>query len=137
MACDCGKCGGKITGLAHIGIMVKDMEASIRFYRDVLGFELTEQAQVGASKLAFLNIGTCLLELVQAADYAPRPTGVVDHIAIEVTDIENLVCQLTEHRIAFLSDSIATLASLQGGVKNIFFTGPDGERLEFFEHLSK
>ena len=30
---------GKVTGLAHIGVMVKDLEVSRKFYVEKLGFE--------------------------------------------------------------------------------------------------
>jgi lactoylglutathione lyase len=136
MGCRCENCGGKMTGLAHIGVIVKDIDASIKFYSDALGFELTARQSMETAQLAFLNAGSCRIELVQTAAYAPRSAGVVDHIAIEVEDIETLVCKLIEKGIVFLSD-INTTNELLGGIKNVFFTGPDGERLEFFEYISK
>lgn len=136
MKCNCSNCGGEITGLAHIGIRVRDMEASIRFYVDTLGFTLTDTHQAGPTKLAFLNIGTCLIELIQPAQYDERTPGQIDHIAVEVKDIEHLVCRLVEKNVRFLSNEIGTMDTLLGGVKNIFFTGPDGERFEFFEYLT-
>ncbi len=133
MACKCDNCGGKIKGLAHIGIRVSDMDASIRFYTEVLGFELTHRQMLGTTELAFLGIGTCLIELIHPADYKAREAGQIDHIALEVEDIEMLVCRLIEKRVPFLSN-INNAPALLGGVKNIFFTGPDGERIEFFDY---
>ena len=63
---------GRILGLAHIGVRVSDMEASLRFYTEILGFELTHRQKLGTTELAFLNIGTCLLELIHPANYQPR-----------------------------------------------------------------
>jgi len=128
---------GKITGLAHIGIKVKDIDASIRFYTDILGFELTHKQQSGTSVLAFLNIGTCLIELIQSAVYEERTPGQVDHIAVEVKGIEALTASLRARGVRFLSDDIALCPNLLDGVKNIFFVGPDGERFEFFEHYNR
>ena len=128
---------GKITGLAHIGIKVKDMDASLRFYTEVLGFELTHKQQSGTSILAFLNIGTCLLELIQSAVYEERTPGQVDHIAVEVKGIEALVDDLRAKGVHFLADEINVAPGLLDGVKNIFFTGPDGERFEFFEYYNR
>jgi len=126
-----------MTGLAHIGIMVKDIDVSKEFYVDKLGFILTDEVNMdNGVRLAFLNVGTCLLELVQTPDHSPRGAGAVDHVAIEVEDIETLVCKLVEKQINFLTNEIAEVPIL-GGIKNIFFTGPDGERLEFFEYLKK
>ena len=128
---------GKITGLAHIGIKVKDMDASLRFYTEVLGFELTHKQQSGTTILAFLNIGTCLLELIQSAVYEERTPGQVDHIAVEVKGIEALVDDLRAKGVHFLADEINVAPGLLDGVKNIFFTGPDGERFEFFEYYNR
>ncbi len=128
---------GKITGLAHIGIKVKDIDASIKFYTEVLGFELTHKQLSGTSTLAFLNIGTCLIELIQSAVYEERTPGQVDHVAVEVKGIDALVQDLRAKGVHFLSDSVALCPGLLDGVKNIFFTGPDGERFEFFEYINR
>jgi len=137
MACNCDNCGGKIIGLAHIGVRVSDMEKSIKFYTEVLGFELTSQQMLGTTHLAFLNIGTCLIELIHPANFEARVPGQIDHIAMEVEDIEPLVCRLIEKGVPFLSNSINDAKDLLDGVKNIFFTGPDGERFEFFEYYNR
>ena len=137
MGCNCDNCGGKIVGLAHIGVRVSDMDASIRFYTEVLGFELTSRQMLGTTELAFLNIGTCLIELIHPANFEARVPGQIDHIAMEVKDIEMLVCRLIEKRVPFLTNEINTAPTLLDGVKNIFFTGPDGERFEFFEYYNR
>ncbi len=128
---------GKITGLAHIGIKVRDMAASLKFYTEVLGFEKTGEQMFGTSHLAFLNIGTCILELIQGAQYEERTAGQVDHIAVEVKGIETLVEKLKAQGVQFLSDEVNVAPGLLDGVKNIFFVGPDGERFEFFEYYNR
>ena len=128
---------GCILGLAHIGVRVRDMDASIAFYTDVLGFKLTARQTLGTSQLAFLEIGTCLVELIQGARYEPRSAGQVDHIAVEVKGIEALTQSLRDQGVQFLSDEISTVPALLDGVKNIFFLGPDGERFEFFEYYNR
>ena len=124
-----------IKGLAHIGIYVKDMEASLRFYRDQLGFEVTDEARPGAY-LVFCNKGTCLMELIERKNYEERTAGPIDHIAVEVTGIEELVADLREKGVS-IPDDVSTMENLLGGVKNVFFEGPDHERIEFFEYLNR
>ena len=128
---------GTITGLAHIGIRVRDMDASIDFYTRLLGFTLTSQQMLGSSHLAFLERGTCLLELISGAQYEERTAGQVDHIALEVRGIEELTSALRAEGVRFLDDEVSTVPALLDGVKNIFFLGPDGERLEFFEYYNR
>ena len=128
---------GKIIGLAHIGIKVRDMVASLKFYTEVLGFEKTGEQMFGTSHLAFLNAGTCILELIQGAQYEERTAGQVDHVAVEVKGIEALVEKLKAQGVQFLSDEVKVAPGLLDGVKNIFFVGPDGERFEFFEYYNR
>ena len=128
---------GKVTGLAHIGIRVKDMNTSIDFYTSLLGFKLSSQQKLGSSHLAFLDNGTCLLELIQGAQYEERTAGQVDHVALEVKGIEELTQRLRAAGVRFLDEQVSTVPTLLDGVKNIFFLGPDGERLEFFEYYNR
>ena len=137
--CGCGKCGGEITGLAHIGVMTADIKAAVAFYRDILGFEVTDEASLSNGvAIAFLDNKGCLIELVQPAvptdvNNIPK-AGIVDHIAMEVTGIEQLVCRLIDKGVQFKGE-VATMPDLVGGIKNIFFDGPDGVKLEFFEYI--
>ncbi|MGI6239457.1 MAG: VOC family protein [Christensenellales bacterium] len=124
---------GKVTGLAHIGVRVRDVEASKQFYMGLLGFELEEENDLGHVQLAFLKNGNCLIELI-SADVVPEMPGQIDHICMEVEGIDALVADLREKGLAFEGD-VAYAAAIRGGVKNIFFRGPDGERIEFFDYL--
>ena len=124
---------GYIKGLAHIGVFVKNIDASIDFYKR-LGFTLDKQMETTV-KLAFLSAGTCLIELVEKSDIAPRTAGVVDHIAVEVDDIMAAAENAKAQGIAIDTSAISPLPIL-GGIRNVFFNGPDGERLEFFEYCS-
>ena len=121
---------GCIKGLAHIGIYVNDMAASIDFYKR-LGFKLDREEEHSV-KLAFLSAGTCLIELIEKPH--ERTAGIVDHIAIEVSGIEAVVKSANEKGIIIDAAAIQSI-DIMGGIKNVFFNGPDGERLEFFEYL--
>jgi len=123
---------GKITGLAHIGVFVKDIGKSIDFYKR-LGFKLDNEEDIGI-KLAFMSAGTCLIELVEKPD--DRGAGVVDHVAVTVDDIVAAIENAKANGIEIDATTISEVPIL-GGVKNVFFDGPDGERLEFFEYLKK
>jgi len=120
-----------ITGLAHIGVFVKDINKSIDFYKR-LGFCLDNEDQAGnGTRLAFLSAGTCLIELIEVSE--GRTAGVVDHIAMTVDHIEGAVANANANGISIDASLISSVPIL-GGIKNVFFAGPDGERLEFFEY---
>ena len=122
---------GNIKGLAHIGIFVKDIDASIDFYKR-LGFTLDKVENIHI-RLAFLSAGTCLIELVEKKELAARTAGPVDHFAVEVDDIDAAIARAVEKGIEIDASAVSSLGIL-GGIKNVFFEGPDGERIEFFEY---
>ena len=134
MSCNCENCGGRITGLAHVGIFVKDIAVSKAFYTEKLGMEVTHTANNGI-ELAILQIGSMIIELVEKKDDPAREAGPIDHLAFAVEDIETLMCKLIEKGIKFNTDEVQTVPGIFGGIKNLWFDGPDGERLEFFEYL--
>ena len=121
---------GYIKGLAHIGVFVNDIDKSIDFYKR-LGFTLDNEATLDI-RLAFLSAGTCLIELVEIK--GERPAGVVDHICVEVDDIDAAIENAKASGIEIDASKVASIPNLLGGIKNVFFEGPDGERLEYFEY---
>ncbi len=132
-----------LKGLAHIGIFTTDMESTMAFYKDILGMEISYQKDLvrpnGTTKLGFVQAGSLILEFIQPADIdgiQDKKGGIVDHIAIEVKDIEELAGRLMAQGVAFETSDVAEVGDLFNGIKNIFFSGPNGERLEFFEYLA-
>ena len=123
---------GKITGLAHIGIFVKDYEKSVDFYKR-LGFTLDKEEKPSI-RLAFMSAGTCLIELVEKTDIPTRTAGTVDHIAVTVDNIHAAIENAKANGIEIDATTVNEMDIL-GGIKNVFFEGPDGERLEFFEYV--
>lgn len=123
-----------IKGLAHIGIFVSDFDKSIDFYKR-LGFTLDRIENIHI-RLAFLSAGTCLIELVERKDMEARTSGPIDHFAVEVDDIDATIASAKENGINIDASTVKSL-DIMGGVKNVFFEGPDGERIEFFEYISK
>jgi lactoylglutathione lyase len=125
-----------IIGLAHINIKVRNIETSIGFYRDLLGFTLTERCALDDGTLmAFLHAGDCRLELAQPVQSAAYTSGMVDHIGIRVKGIDALVDRLKD-KISFNSP-VNAAPDLLGGIKFVFFNGPDQESIEFFEYLNR
>ena len=120
--------------LAHVGIYVKDMEVSKKFYMEVLGFEFEfETDPAKGVHLCFLKNGTCKIELIEKPEFV-KEDGHIDHLCIKVDDIKEAVENLKKHNVE-ISGEIMTMPQVFNGIKNIFFRGPDGERLEFNEFL--
>lgn len=126
-----------LKGLAHIGIFTADMEKSLDFYCNSLGFELFYSCDLGTTKLRFVRAGSCIVEFIQPEGYAGnRPAdGVIAHIAIEVEDIRTYVANLKAKGVRFNTEDVAVIPALfPTGSTNIFFSGPNGESLELYEY---
>lgn len=131
-----------IEGLAHIGIPVSDMSASIEFYQDILGMEVIHESilhddELGDVKIGFVKKGTLVLEFYEMPVFDDsRKDGFIDHIAIKVKDIESVKDALSEKGISFIEDEIVFGENVfENGSKWILFNGPDNERLELNEVL--
>jgi lactoylglutathione lyase len=122
--------------IEHVGVMVKDMERSIAFYKEVVGLSLkgTMDHPNGVIKLAFLGFeqqGETELELIQGYNDELPAEGKVHHIAFTVDDIEEEWSRIGAITYVKLIDSEIT--TLPNGSRYFFFHGPDGEWIEFFE----
>ncbi len=118
-------------GLAHIGIRAGDPQKCADFYCRRLGFRPYHQAEMGPVRLVFVENGGMVVEFVGIGD---KPEGgAVDHIAIEVQGIEALAEELKAAGVR-MDGPVASAPSLfPNGFKNVFFTGPAGERIELVD----
>jgi lactoylglutathione lyase len=114
-------------GLHHAAVFVSDLERSIAFYRDVFGLSVAERFRFGNEDIAFMHIGSQRLELIHAGGGA-RPTGVVDHVAFEVSDLESVIETLRQHEVRLVDNAPVPVAELNARI--FFCLGPDGERIE-------
>jgi lactoylglutathione lyase len=130
---------GKITGLAHIGVFITDIERSIAYYTEMLDFECYHRVDIedgsGVTRIAFLRNGSCIIELVQKPDAVLKPDGPIDHIAMDVDDIDAAMANLKAKGIEFETDEPVFLPTMFNGVKYALFRGPDGEHLEINQLL--
>lgn len=119
--------------IAHIGIVVKDADKSLEFYTTVLGCKRQESYQDERLRLEFITAGQQTIELIQYKQDAvsERGAGIVDHIAFYVNDLEAEIAKLRQQQVELLLDQ----PKVVGDKKIMFFSGPDGERLELVQKL--
>lgn len=92
-----------LTKINHIGIAVKSLDDSLRFYRENLGMVFAGIEEVAEQKVrvAMLQIGESKIELLEpTADDSPVAKFIekngpgIHHIAYEVEDIEVAIAKL-------------------------------------------
>ncbi|WP_054028039.1 VOC family protein [Bacillus sp. FJAT-28004] len=119
----------------HVGVMVKNIEASITFYTEIIGFELKGRTPHtnGIIELAFLGFSESEeteLELIQGYNDNLPSEGKVHHFAVTVTDVHAEFDRLKQLEVTFIDESITVLPN---GYQYFFVSGPDGERIELFQ----
>lgn len=142
-------------GLHHVGITVRDLDASIRFYHDVLGLPFSNEPSpwfdgedlgraVGVPGAALrqvsLLLGTTTLELLEyrtppsetSAPLASNNLG-ASHVAFLVDDIDQTKAELEAQGISFLSDVNVVDEGVLAGWRWVYFQDPDGYPLELVE----
>ena len=120
-------------GVHHLALICSDVERTIRFYQDVLGFpliELLENRDYKGSNHFFHDIGNGnLLAFFDFPGLGLEPAvealGGVQHIAISVTpeQFEALKGRLDEHGIEYLGPD-------RGITNSVYFRDPDGIQIE-------
>ncbi|MBJ8029450.1 VOC family protein [Bacillus cereus group sp. N21] len=122
--------------IEHVGIMVANLETSLSFYEEVIGLKLIKRMGHPDPnlKLAFLGVEESqetILELIEGYNPSLPAEGKVHHICFKVDSLEDEIERLKKLRVTFLlTEEIETLPD---GTRYIFFSGPDGEWIEFFE----
>ena len=139
-----------ITGMNHTGFVVRDLDASVHFYRDIVGLEIVRTMEREGAPISqvigYENThvkGTILstgdghsLELIQYINPAAseRPTDErnvlgASHLAFNVDDIEKTFERLVSNGARRLNPP----ATMQPGRKACYMQDPDGNWIELIE----
>lgn len=95
----------KVLKVDHIGIAVKDLDETLKFYTEALGLEVqgTETVEEQKVKVAFLPVGDTEVELLEStspdgpiARYIDKKGEGVQHVAFRVENIEEAIAHMKE-----------------------------------------
>lgn len=143
----------------HMGFSVTDIERAIAFYGDALGLQLRHrqiQENAYTNQLvgypdASLNVAQFtipggpphrsghVLELIEYVRPTVQPVPTENarvgtpHLALEVTDIDELRPKLEAAGATFLSDPVAIATGINRGGRAVYLRDPDGITLELVE----
>ncbi len=97
----------------HIGIAVKNLDETMKFYTDVLGLELhgTEVVEEQSVKVAFLPVGDTEIELLEStspdgpiAKFIEKNGEGMQHIAFKVDNIEEAIAYMQEKGMRMIDE---------------------------------
>lgn len=99
--------------IAHIGIAVKSIDATLPFYTEQLGLTLLGMEEVPSEqvKVAFLEIGESRIELLEPlsaespiAKFMEKRGEGIHHLAFEVDNVEERLERLKENGIPLIHE---------------------------------
>ena len=125
-------------GLGHFGFCAHDKEATIKFYTEVMGFEVITDNEISYGRNAsyFLRRGNLVLEFFIDPDNERNFDGPVDHLSFLVDDLDAAIAELKTKGVQFDSDEIHFDPDLyERGERFVMFRGPSGERLQLEQIL--
>ena len=125
----------QLNGIQHIGIPTNNIEATVHFY-EKMGFEtalrtLNEEA---GEKVAFLKLGSLVIETYENKA-AKMKAGAIDHVAIDVKDIERVYEMIDREGMNTTNDIIHFLPFWENGVRFFTIDGPNKEKIEYSQYL--
>jgi catechol 2,3-dioxygenase-like lactoylglutathione lyase family enzyme len=119
-------------GMDHVALKVTDMDASLRFYRDVLKMELLHASEPNerGGRAATLQAGGQKLDLFSRPDFVSadkdKPIG-MDHLCmvVEAVSVEELMGHLAEAGVEIFWAPV-----VRHGSTSVYVYDPDGVHVE-------
>ena len=99
--------------LDHVGIAVSDLQASLAFFKDVLGLHVESSEEVASQRVraTFVNTGQSTLEMLEAtapdspiAKFVEKRGAGMHHVALRVDDIEAARAHLRARGIRLIDE---------------------------------
>ena len=126
----------EVLGLDHVVLRVADIEASLDWYRRVLGCTLERQME--SFGLYQLRLGTNLIDLVPVASKAGRPGGGapgrtkrnMDHFAVRLAAFDETKLRRYLKRRGIDAGETARRYGADGHGPSLYLTDPDGNTVE-------
>ncbi len=92
----------------HVGLKAASSDASVQFYRDILGLEVIDRVEIWGKQFVFVGNDTISIEIEQAnpGDTQADPSAMtgLNHFSLVVKDIHALVEQARKKGACVLMD---------------------------------
>jgi catechol 2,3-dioxygenase-like lactoylglutathione lyase family enzyme len=122
-----------VASIDHVHIHASDPAKTIEFYQSFFGARVIQEFESLGRKLTIMSLGEksklSILHIPPAVEKPKPEMASIDHIGIEVENIEELIDRLKEKGVSFPVD----LTQSSTGAKIAFCLGPDNVYLELIE----
>ena len=116
----------------HTAILVKDLEAQVAFFRDVVGLPVL---RYGGDPNRPVSAWLPALQLMRAEDKDISVKGVFDHVGIAVTNIEEIMASLAANNVR-IDTPLTDRSTPAQRLRLAFFFDPEGNKIELTDRVS-
>ena len=113
---------------SHIGLYVTDMASMVRFYTEVLGFSVTDQARIRENDVVFLSRSPDEHhQIVLVPGRVPQSPSTINQISFRViafAELRRVHAQLVGLGVSGINPTN------HGGSWSVYFLDPEGNRIE-------
>ena len=124
--------------IMHVGFLVRDLDAAMKFYRDLLGFQEFWRGSSNGTELSWVNMrvpdGDDYVEfMLYKGSPSAQERGVKNHLALEVPQLEKAAAELESRpaRKSYSREIKVQIGKNRKRQANLF--DPDGTRVELME----
>lgn len=119
--------------MGHIGLATNDIDNDVKWYVDVLGFEVAGKFYNGDDVVYFLKNDDVIYEVFPAnPPLSPEVSGKIDHYSFASDDIEADYNYCVKKGYNVTTNGIEGIATFwDNGVRFFKIASPTGEQIEF------
>lgn len=124
-------------GFHHVAMKVKDFDATIRFYTEVLGFTKAISWGEETKRGVMLDAGDgACLEIFESLDEMPRPEGAFCHLALRTSKCDEVLerVRAAGMQVTIEAKDILLNSDPPTPARIAFFKGLNGEVIELFQN---
>jgi catechol 2,3-dioxygenase-like lactoylglutathione lyase family enzyme len=119
---------GPPVGAFVLVVMTEQLDATVAFYRDVLGGEPGKQWDGPGARGALVHVGPGVVEVLAADGRAPEPPNPSVQLALETDDVDGWHARLIDAGAPIAYGPI----DLGSGGRSVGTLDPNGVRVSFF-----
>ena len=117
-----------VASIDHVAIYVTDLNSSVRFYKDVFGFQ---EVAAPFPIARWLRMGNGVVLHIVSGRTTAVPNSKWDHIALACASMDVMIAALNARQIAWTDIQGRHQPQVRpDGVKQIFISDPDGYWIE-------
>jgi len=123
-----------LTSLDHLVLTIRDLDATLTFYRDILGMQVEQFTPADGTHRTALKFGSQKINLhLSGAEFKPHADhpkpGSADLCFLSETPLDAWLTHLAGHNIRPEQGPIARTGAL-GPITSIYLRDPDGNLIE-------